>query len=92
VESLDWEDVSETLHDGTPDEIIKIHCPDCGGNLCYEYKRFGDDGSASFDIKCDNCGMRDNGYLISGHEIPCCVEYFGNEARIYENLKELQTA
>ena len=86
---LNWDDVYMTLHDGTSDEIIKLRCPDCGDVIRYEYERF-DNESASFVIRCDNCGVRLNGYLPHGSDKPLCVEYFGNEAAITENMKELQ--
>jgi RNase P subunit RPR2 len=89
---MDWNYVDEILRDGTLEEIIKVRCPECGSAVRYQYTRFDDDDSADLSIYCDNCGAVLRGQFFPGDEIPVCVEYFGNEARIDENLKELQIA
>jgi hypothetical protein len=89
---MTWDDMEELLHDGTAEEIKQIHCPECGGIIRYYYAKFDDDDSSSINVACDKCGLMSFGYLASGHTAPNCVEYFGTEARLDENLKLLKTA
>lgn len=77
---MDWYDIEDILYDGTKEEIEKLRCPDCGGNISFscsiKYKRFV--------LKCDSCGYLSisNGFLKE----PNCYKFFG-EKSTFSNSK-----
>ena len=48
-----WEDVDDILYDGTPEEISRVYCPDCKGNIIYDYSK----ASHIMNIRCTKCGI-----------------------------------
>lgn len=89
---MTWDDIDETLQDGTPEQMVQIRCPECGDVISYSYTRFEDDDSGGFTIKCGKCGLMSLGHLGPGHLTPLCVEYFGPEAVIDKDLKLKESA
>ena len=85
--AVDWEEVDDILFDGTPEEIVKIKCPDCGGVLSYSYARFEDDNTASSSLWCNSCPILIRSNIGSKRPTPNCVEFYGAEFKIDANLK-----
>lgn len=67
---MDWLDVNDVLYDGKKDEIAKLRCPDCGGNIEYEYER----DIAVFKVMCPECGYVSK---ENGAPEPNCAKIFG---------------
>ena len=67
---MDWYDVEDILYDGTKEEIQALRCPDCGGNISYNY----DPTARRFSIMCKACGMLS---VSHGGEIPNCYRFIG---------------
>jgi len=61
----DWDDVDEVLFDGTPEQIIALRCPKCGGNLTYTYCH----ETRGMDINCC-CGIQ-----IRAHGASCVPNF-----------------
>ena len=87
-----WEDVEEILYDGTPEEIVQIRCPDCGGTLSYSYAYFEDDDTASSSLWCDSCSILVRSNIGATQPTPNCVVFYGTEFQIGENLRLKATA
>lgn len=86
---MDWDYVDEMLHDGTPEQIMTLRCPECGKPLSYCYTTLDDSPRSRLSVRCGthmtiSWGCKDSP--------PNCVEYFGPEAHIDENLKLKQSA
>ena len=88
---MTWDDIEDILNDGSPEEIMSIRCPGCGGILSYDYQRY-DDGESDFILSCEKCKLMTKGYLGALYEPPVCVELFGEKARIDKDLKLKKTA
>lgn len=67
---MDWLDVSDILYDGKKEEISKLRCPDCGGNIAYEYEPDVD----VFKVVCKKCGYMSK---ENGAPEPNCSKFFG---------------
>lgn len=72
---MSWDDIDDILYDGTTAEIQNVKCPECGGEISYEYS----DESRSFSIVCKKCGHISR---ASGGPIPNCVKFFGSKATL----------
>ena len=89
---MDWEEIDETLVNGSFEEIAQLRCPDCGGVLSYSYARFEDDNTASSSLWCDSCPILIRNNIGAKQPTPNCVEFCGAEFRIDDNLKFKATA
>ena len=86
---MTWDDIYNTLIDGTAEEMLTVSCPECGGTIKYFY----DDAHDCFDIVCASCGSRCNCYFGSESDLtPNCVVFFGAEAILNKDAKLLQIA
>jgi len=47
-----WDDVRDTLYDGTPEQIAMVRCPECGGELKLDYCN----ETKSTETLCLSCG------------------------------------
>ena len=56
---MNWDDIEETIYDGTSEQVSMLKCPDCKGDLRIAY--FPE--VRSMEIKCKGCGatVRSNG-------------------------------
>lgn len=72
---MDWYDVDDVLYDGTKEEISKLKCPDCGGNIKYSYTK----SCECFTISCKSCGHLS---ISHGSPTPNCYLFFGEEHEI----------
>ncbi len=68
-------DIDDILYNGTKEQILGIHCPDCGGNIRYSFTCYGENESR-FTTECVNCHTITIEH--NGPE-PNCVKFFGNE-------------
>ena len=50
---MNWLDIDDILFDGTKEEIENINCPDCGGEIEFEYFPEAD----SISTFCSGCGI-----------------------------------
>ncbi len=48
-----WDELEKQFETGSFTEIQKIHCPDCGGKIRYEYTF---EAKGALGIKCLGCG------------------------------------
>ena len=48
---MTWDDVDDILFDGSAEEIKNVRCPDCGGELMYEYFH----KTRNMEIECKGC-------------------------------------
>ncbi len=69
------EDIDDILYNGTKDQILGIHCPNCGGIIRYSFTYYGKRESR-FTTECLNCHAITIEY--NGPE-PNCVKYFGKK-------------
>ena len=70
---MEWQEIEDDLFDGTIEEMNKIICPECRGNIRFEYNE------GNFKIECISCHTTVKMYKAP---IPNCVEHFGNEYTI----------
>ena len=92
MKAITWDDVDVILYDGTHEEIIQLRCPDCGGVLSYSYSYFDDDATASATLLCESCPIMVRDHFGPNQPAPNCVEFYGTEFRIDDNLKLKATA
>ena len=69
---MDWYDVEDILFDGSKEEMSKLKCPDCKGNIHVIYS----EKVNSMQITCNKCGAIERLY---GVDTPNCYLFFGNE-------------
>ena len=87
---MTWDDIEDTLFDGTADEMLAVSCPECGGDIRYVYDVLD---RVCFDVVCASCGSGSHGILgTSTDDPPNCVRFFGPEAVLNKNAELLQTA
>ena len=55
---MSWEDVDEILLDGTKEQILDVKCPDCCGDLEFDYSS----NTREMETFCARCGT-----LIRSH-------------------------
>ena len=60
---MSWEDVDEILLDGTIEQILDVKCPDCGGDLEFDYSS----KTREMDTFCARCGTLTRAHGVS-HE------------------------
>ena len=48
---MSWDDVEDILFDGSDEQIDKIKCPECGGELRISYFP----KTRNMEIRCKNC-------------------------------------
>ena len=69
---MTWYDVDDILYEGTEEQIKKLKCPDCGGNISYKYA----ENTATFEVRCEKCGYLSRS---SGSPKPNCAEILGEK-------------
>ena len=69
IMNKNWDDIEDTLFDGTSDEISNLKCPDCKSGIFYSYN----EKVNSLEYGCKNCGriIKANGC----HQVPNCSKH-----------------
>jgi hypothetical protein len=80
---MDWNDVDQTLFEGTKKEIQNLRCPDCGGFLEYHYYP----KAKEMILRCTGeCGCLEQLHKIN--TVPNCLTFFG-ENYVIKPQKEI---
>ena len=73
---MDWDDVDEILFEGTVEQISAVRCPECDGQIEYEF----DDLHHTFTIRCRACDVWSKACKVIDR--PICTTLYGDNAII----------
>jgi DNA-directed RNA polymerase subunit RPC12/RpoP len=62
--------IEDALFDGTKEEMLRVICPECGGDIEYSVTK------QEMLIRCTVCGSRSSLHGLS--QTPNCINIFGS--------------
>lgn len=72
---MNWDDVDDVLYDGKKEDIARLKCPECGGNITFRFN----DKPRIFEVSCKKCCSFRKG---NGGPKPNCAVLYGDNYTI----------